>query len=109
MGTLLTDDNVHTSLWVFLDAKTGARLWSAELSSTDQLAWDGDSLEDGPPQEWVVLTRGNALEIVYARTGEQLSFVRGLGPAWRSVPDEQAPTRFSSDHVNAQPLTVRAP
>lgn len=97
--------------WLFLDAKTGARLWTMEASASDNLAWEVYYTRNDVELELdrVVLTHRDAIEIVDIGTGERLSYVRGLGPAWRSVPDEQATTRFSSEHVNTQPLTVRPP
>jgi hypothetical protein len=106
--TRTLDDGRGSHVWSVRDAETGAQLWTTKTASGERWAWDAGYRED-VDLDWAVLTRAGALELFDAQTAERINFVRGLGPVWRSVPDEQAPTRFSSDHVNTQPLTVRPP
>jgi hypothetical protein len=98
----LTKQNTRVRL--FHDAETGARLWStAPMTSDESMAWNSNP--EGSP--WALVRHQNALELVDARTGERIDFLRGLGPAWRWVPDDRVPSTFAPDHVNEQPLTIR--
>jgi hypothetical protein len=98
-----------SAAWVFIDTKTGERLWSTEVSDRVVLAWDADHYvdDDGLAHEDALLIGEHAFELVKPRTRESVDIMYGLGPAWRWVSDEQAPTRFGAEHVNAEGLTMR--
>jgi hypothetical protein len=101
----LTEEFIRVRL--FHDAETGARLWSTDPMTFDQsMTWNFD-YADPDGSAWALVRHTNAYELVDARSGERIDFMRGLGPAWRSAPDDRVPTPFLSDHVNEQPLTIR--